>query len=91
LAISTKRIITIHKGRFHAVDEVFSELPVQVVPFITFLYQTGCRLDEALQLRHQEIDMGAGRVALEHLQKNTYGDRKWHKSGTGEEEDLGSV
>lgn len=39
-----------------AVDAVFAELPPQVIPFFTFLLETGCRRGEALNLRRGDVD-----------------------------------
>lgn len=43
-----------------SIDSVFSQLPAQVIPFFTFLYETGCRSSEAIRLKHQDVDIERG-------------------------------
>jgi integrase len=39
------------------VDEVFKKLDLRVVPLFTFIRETGCRREEALTLKHWQIDL----------------------------------
>jgi integrase len=39
------------------IDAVFSKLDAVVLPLFTFIRETGCRREEALSLRHGQLDM----------------------------------
>lgn len=42
-----------------AIDSVFSELPLQTMPFFRFIFETGCRRDEAIRLKHEDVNGNA--------------------------------
>ncbi len=46
-----------------AITEVFKNLEEDVKPLFVFLYETGCRRDEALSLKHEQVDL-SDRIVL---------------------------
>ncbi len=46
-----------------AITEVFKKLDEDVKPLFVFLYETGCRRDEALSLKHEQVDL-SDRIVL---------------------------
>jgi integrase len=52
------------------VDAVFEKLDERVIPLFTFLRETGCRREEALALRHSQLDLSSQEVVFWHITKS---------------------
>lgn len=52
------------------IEEVFEKLDPRVVPFFTFLRETGCRREEALDLKHSQLDLQRREVVIWAVTKN---------------------
>jgi integrase len=78
--IRTKDIPEIHKLKEvkwegqrpseEIIDAVFAHLDPRVVPLFTFIRWTGCRREEALSLKHEQLDFGRSEVVFKDNTKN---------------------